>query len=73
MEGGEKVTGKADTALITQDKDLNQNTEKGSESPLGAINRCFCTFTHMDYGDKLNGMSDIKHHWLSGNTATLTR
>lgn len=41
---------------------------KGQKAALGAINRSFCTFTHMGYGDKLNGICDRKHHWLSANS-----
>lgn len=44
---GWTAKGHPDTALITQDKDLNRTAGKGSlNSPLGAINIHFLRFTH---------------------------
>lgn len=44
---GWTAKGHPETALITQDKDLNRTAGKGSlNGPLGAINRHFLRFTH---------------------------
>lgn len=60
-----------DTALITQDKDLNHTTEKGSVNRPLRSNQCFHTFTQrISYSYKLDGISAMKHYWFSDKSIT---